>query len=489
MKNEIPDLLRSADVPGWDDTADVLIIGYGISGACAALEARGAGADVLVLERASGGGGASALSAGIFYLGGGTGVQQAVGCDDDADWMYRFLMASTHAPDPRIVRRFCDDSVAHFDWLEEQGVPFERSWYKDKAVIAPTSECLASTGNEKVWPYLEIAPPVPRGHKVAKEGDGGGAVAMNALIARCTDAGVRVRCDSRVNALVRDEAGRIVGVRVRETTGTRHLRARRGVVLAAGGFSMNRELMRRYGSRLPETAEPLGIPNNDGDALLLGLSAGAATQAMDGSIATASLYPPAQLIKGILVNRAGQRFVAEDSYHGRTAECIAEQPDAAAYLIVDGEIFAYPETAGANHRLVDGWETVAEMEAGLGLPAGSLERTLGEYNEAAARGEDPLLHKHTDWLKPLDQGPYAAFDVSYSNSTYAYLTLGGLKTSADAEVLDEAGRPVPGFYAAGACVSSIPQDGKGYASGLSLGPGSYYGRIAGLSAARATLND
>ena len=301
--------------------------------------------------------------------------------------------------------------------------------------------------------------------------------------------GVRVRCDSRVNALVRDEAGRIVGVRVRETTGTRHLRARRGVVLAAGGFSMNRELMRRYGSRLPETAEPLGIPNNDGDALLLGLSAGAATQAMDGSIATASLYPPAQLVKGILVNKAGQRFVAEDSYHGRTAECIAEQPDAAAYLIVDGEIFAYPETAGANHRLVDGWETVAEMEAGLGLPAGSLERTLGEYNEAAARGEDPLLHKHADWLKPLDQGPYAAFDVSYSNSTYAYLTLGGLKTSADAEVLDEAGRPVPGFYAAGACVSSIPQDGKGYASGLSLGPGSYYGRIAGLSAARATLND
>ena len=249
---------------------------------------------MLVLERASGGGGASALSAGIFYLGGGTGVQKAVGCDDDANWMYRFLMASTHAPDPRIVRRFCDDSVAHFDWLEEQGVPFERSWYKDKAVIAPTSECLASTGNEKVWPYFEIAPPVPRGHKVAKEGDGGGAVAMNALIARCTDAGVRARCDSRVNALVRDEAGRIVGVRVRETTGTRHLRARRGVVLAAGGFSMNRELMRRYGSRLPETAEPLGIPNNDGDALLLGLSAGAATQAMDGSIATASLYPPAR---------------------------------------------------------------------------------------------------------------------------------------------------------------------------------------------------
>ena len=80
-----------------------------------------------------------------------------------------------------------------------------------------------------MWPYFEIAPPVRRGHKVAVAGDGGGAAAMNALIARCSEAGVRVRCDSRVNALVREEAGRIVGVR--ETTGTLHLCARRGMLL------------------------------------------------------------------------------------------------------------------------------------------------------------------------------------------------------------------------------------------------------------------
>jgi 3-oxo-5alpha-steroid 4-dehydrogenase len=248
---------------------------------------------------------------------------------------------------------------------------------------------------------------------------------------------------------------------------------------------MNGELMRRYVPQLPETAEALGIPHNDGAALMLGLSAGAATQAMSGTIATASFYPPGQLIKGIVVNRRGERFVAEDSYHGRTAEHIAEQPGAAAYLIVDSEIFAYPQIA---HRLVDGWETVAEMEAGLKLPEGSLQRTMAEYNAAAAQGADPLYNKHPDWVKPLDKPPYAAFDLSYASSTYRFLTLGGLRTTADAEVLDEAGRPIPGFYAAGACVSSIPQDGKGYASGLSLGPGSYFGRIAGLNAARATLN-
>lgn len=480
-----PELLRESQIAAWNDTADVIVIGYGIAGACAALEARRAGADVLVIERASGGGGASALSAGIFYLGGGTAVQKAVGYDDTPEDMFKFLMASTGAPDARMVRRFCDDAAAHFDWLESQGVPFERTYYKDKAVIAPTSDCLASTGNEKAWPYYTFAKPVPRGHKVAKEGDGGGALAMNALIARCADEGVRVATDSQVKALVRDDAGRIMGVRVRQTGGPVHLRARRGVILAAGGFGMNRELMRQYAPRLPETAEALGIPHNDGAALMLGLSAGAATQAMGGTIATSSFYPPGELIKGIVVNKRGERFVAEDSYHGRTAEHIAEQPDAAAWLILDSEIFAYPQI---QHRLVDGWDTVAEMEVGLKLPPGSLQKTMAEYNKAAAQGSDPLWNKHPDWVKPLDKGPYAAFDLSYTSSTYRYLTLGGIRTTAESEVIGEDGLIIPGFYAAGACVSSIPQDGKGYASGLSLGPGSYYGRVAGINAARATLN-
>ncbi|MEZ5597193.1 MAG: FAD-dependent oxidoreductase [Pseudomonadales bacterium] len=486
----IPQLLRADAVDTWTETADVVVIGYGIAGACAALEARQAGADVLVLERASGGGGASALSAGIFYLGGGTAVQNAVGYTDTPDDMFNFLMASTGAPDALLVRRFCDEAAGHFDWLEAQGVPFERTYYKDKAVIAPTSDCLASTGNEKVWPYYLFAAPVPRGHKVAKVGDGGGALATNALIARCAEAGVRVMVDTRVNALVRDAAERICGVRARQTTGEITVRARRGVVLAAGGFGMNGEYMREWCPNFPTTGvNPIGIPHNDGAALELGLSAGAAVQAMSGTIATASFYPPAQLIKGILVNNRGERFVAEDSYHGRTAEYIAEQPDTVAYLVLDSATFAYPENQRAAHRLVDGFETVAEMEAALSLPEGSLRKTLADYNAAAARGEDPLLHKHPDWLQPLDKPPYAAFEVGYNNSMYHYLTLGGIQTNSNAEVLDRHGRAIPGFYAAGACVSSIPQDGKGYASGLSLGPGSYYGRVAGLNAARDAAND
>jgi succinate dehydrogenase/fumarate reductase flavoprotein subunit len=483
--NSIPELAAAADVTEWARTADVVIVGYGIAGACAALEVKRMGGDVLVLERASGGGGASALSTGIFYLGGGTAVQKAFGYDDPPEEMYRFLMASTGARDPVMVRAFCDNSVAHFDWLEAQGVPFERTYHKEKVVRPATSECLCSTGNEKLWPYSEIAAPVPRGHKVACAGDGGGAVVMQAILARCKEADIEALCDSNVTALIAD-GGRIVGVIVRRLGETIAIRARRGVIIAAGGFSMNNEMLAEYAPQVTRaTTRALGTPYNDGAGIRLGQSAGAATQAMNGVIATASFYPPGQLVKGVLVNARGERFVAEDSYHGRTADFVIEQPGGKAWLIVDSEIFAYPEMTAAKHRLVDGWETVEEMEAGLALPTGALQATLAAYNRHAAEGRDPLFFKHKDWLKPLTAGPFAAFDVSFDSSVYAFLTLGGLRTTLRGEVLHENGRVIPGLFAAGACVSSIPQDGKGYASGLSLAPGSYFGRLAGRAAASA----
>lgn len=127
------------------------------------------------------------------------------------------------------------------------------------------------------------------------------------------------------------------------------------MVIASGGFNLNSEMIRRSVPLMSDSAMPLGIPSNDGAGIELGLGVGAATLAMDGIIATASIYPPGQLIKGILVNRNGERFIAEDSYHGRTASYLMEQPAQTAYLILDAEIFAYPEITSAQHALIDGW--------------------------------------------------------------------------------------------------------------------------------------
>ncbi len=484
--NKTCNTIPASAIESWDDHVDVVVVGLGIAGACAALEARQAGADVLVIERASGGGGASALSSGIFYLGGGTAVQAAAGYHDTPTAMYDFLMANGISPDAEIIRSFCDGCVEHFNWLEAQGVPFERSYFPGKAVFLTTTTCLMSTGNEKVWPYRELAEPAPRGHKVAREGENAGSLAMEALLARCAEADIRTRYDSQVTGLIVDDSSRVVGVRLRSHGEEYDVGARRGVILATGGFNMNKEMLNEFMPHMLGNAEPLGVPYNDGAGIVLGQSAGAATQSMSGVIATASFYPPSQLIKGILVNTHGERFVAEDSYHGRTAAFIMEQPGRKAYLILDAEIFAYPElTDFSHHSLVDGWETVEEMEAGLGLPSGALQQTLADYNRDAANGEDPRLHKHPEWLKPLDTGPYAAFDVSFNKSVYLYITLGGLKVNARTEVIAADGSVIPGLFAAGGCASSVSRDGKDYASGLSLGPGSYFGRVAGRLAADA----
>jgi 3-oxo-5alpha-steroid 4-dehydrogenase len=475
--------IRAETVAQWDRSADVVVAGLGIAGLSAALEAHRAGAEVLVVERASGGGGASAASEGIFYLGGGTALQKALGYDESPDNMYAFMRASTTTPDDRKLRMFCDNSAEHFDWLEAQGVPFERRAFTGKAVAVDTGEGLMSTGNEKVWPFREAAKPVLRGHQTqAVPGTRGGIYALRAMLATFEREHVPTLYDTRVTALVVDDHGRICGAKVRGDGNDQMVEARRGVVLATGSFNLNADLTAQNLPVLTKTgSKPLGIDTNDGAGVLLGRSVGAATQGMDGAIATASIYPPAQLIKGIVVNSRGERFVAEDSYHGRLAFAIEQQPDQIAYLILDEEIFAYP--VKGSHTFVDGWETVAEMEAGLGVPAGSLQTTLHVFNADAAAGEDRQLHKHPDWLRPLNPGPYAAFSLSMDTSDYHYMSLGGLRADEHGRALNDAGAAIAGLYAVGACSAHFPQNGGEYASGMSLGPGSFFGRRAGLHAA------
>jgi succinate dehydrogenase/fumarate reductase flavoprotein subunit len=290
--------------------------------------------------------------------------------------------------------------------------------------------------------------------------------------------------DTRVHALVADEAGRIVGLRATLFDEALFIRARKAVILAAGGFGMNAEMVAHYVPSLAPPTYVQGGPNDDGMSILLGMSAGGAARNMEKPFITCPFYPPEQLLKGVLVNAHGKRFVAEDSYHSRTAVISRAQPGGVTYLIVDSAIFAYPRFADMmNQCLVDGFETVDEMEQGLNLPEGSLVQTMDRYNAHAAASEDPEFHKHPDWVAPLTHAPYAAFDLSVGKAVYTGFTLGGLSVSVDAEVLTPAGAAVPGLYAAGACASNIAQDSLGYASGTCIGEASFFGRRAGRHAA------
>jgi len=480
VSTDIPETVNAADVTSWSDEVDVVVVGFGIAGGCAAVSAAAAGARVLVLERAAAAGGTTSMAGGHFYLGGGTAVQQATGHADSADEMYKYLVAVSREPEHDKIRAYCDGSVEHFNWLEDLGFQFERSYFPGKAVIQPNTEGLMFTGNEKVYPFKDQAVPAPRGHKVPVPGDTGGAsMVIDLLLKRAEQLGVQIRYETGATALVQDD-GAVVGVNWKHFNDTGVIRAK-AVVIAAGGFVMNPEMVAAYTPKLAEKPFVLGNTYDDGLGIRLGESAGGATKHMDQVFITAPAYPPSILLTGIIVNKDGQRFVTEDSYHSRTSGFVMDQPDSAAFLIVDEEHLERPEVPLVP--LIDGWETVEEMEAALGIPKGNLVATLNRYNEHAARGEDPDFHKQPEFLAPQDKGPWGAFDLSLGKAMYAGFTVGGLATSVDGEVLGEDGSVIPGLYAAGACASNIAQDGKGYASGTQLGEGSFFGRRAGAHAA------
>jgi 3-oxo-5alpha-steroid 4-dehydrogenase len=481
MSTEIPAAVNADDVTSWSDEVDVVVIGFGIAGGCAAVSAAAAGARVLVLERAAAAGGTTALAGGHFYLGGGTAVQEATGHPDSAEEMYKYLVAVSRQPDHEKIRAYCDGSVEHFDWLEDLGFQFERSYYPEKAVIQPNTEGLMYTGNEKVWPFLEQAVPAPRGHKVPVPGDtGGAAMVIDLLLKRASSLGVQIRYETGATELIVDRSATVTGVAWKHFSETAAVKAN-SVIIAAGGFVMNPDMVATYTPKLAEKPFVLGNTYDDGLGIRMGVSAGGATQHMDQVFVTAPAYPPSILLTGIIVNKLGQRFVAEDSYHSRTSGFVMDQPDSAAFLIVDEAHLQRPQMPLVP--LIDGWETVAEMEAALGIPTGNLVATMERYNSYAARGQDPDFHKQANFLAPQDNGPWGAFDLSLGQAMYAGFTIGGLATSVDGQVLRADGVAVAGLYAVGACASNIAQDGKGYASGTQLGEGSFFGRRAGAHAA------
>jgi 3-oxo-5alpha-steroid 4-dehydrogenase len=491
MSTEIPSTVSAAEVPSWTEEADVLVIGFGMAGGSAAVSAAAAGAKVLVLERAAAAGGTSAMAGGHFYLGGGTAVQEATGHSDSAEEMYKYLVAIARDPELDKIRAYCDGSVEHFNWLEDLGFQFERSYYPGKVVVPPGTEGLSYTGNEKVWPFIEQAKAAPRGHSVPVPGElGGASMVIDLLLKRAADLGVQLRYETGATGLILDDDGAVVGVSWKHFTDTGAIKAK-AVIIAAGGFAMNAEMVEEH---TPALAQPrrtkhhglvapyiLGNPNDDGLGIRMGVSAGGVAKDLDQLFITAAAYPPEILLTGVVVNKDGQRFVAEDSYHSRTSAFVLEQPEQTAYLIVDEAHLQMPEMPLI--KFIDGWETVAEMESALGIPPGNLAATLDRYNEYAAKSEDPDFHKQPDYVAVQDKGPWAAFDLSLGRAMYSGFTMGGLAVTLDGEVTRADGSVIPGLYAAGACASNIAQDGKGYASGTQLGEGSFFGRRAGAHAA------
>ncbi len=462
----------------WDAVADVIVVGLGCAGAAAAIEAARAGAEVLAIERASAGGGTSSMSGGVIYLGGGTPLQKACGFEDSSEEMFKYLMAACGPqPDEPRIRAYVEGSVEHYHWLLEQDVPFKPVFYPHYSGEPPTDDGLVFSGSENAHPFDAIARPAPRGHVPQIPGQAGGLL-MQKLLASVERHRVTVRTDTRAQSLAVEADGRVAGVVVRTYGETATLRARRGVILTAGGFINNPDMLASYAPLLAPCKFHVGSEGDDGSGIRLGMAAGGAAVNMHMGSVSLPIIPPKNLQKGILVNRHGQRFINEDAYYGRLGEYALYRHDGRAYLFLDNETFERP---AIEREIVAVGETVGEVEQALGMPEGSLQQTVNLYNRHAQRGEDPVFGKAAEWITPLVHPPFAALDCTVGGSLYAAFTLGGLRTSADAEVLTTDGDVIPGLYAAGRTAASLAA--PGYASGISIGDGTFFGRRAGRAAA------
>lgn len=249
--------VMASSISSWDHEADVVIAGYGVAGAAAAVEATRSGAEVLVLERTGSWGGAAAMAGGFIYLGGGTPLQTACGFTDSVDNMAAFLnVAMGPGADENRIADYCAGSVAHFDWLVGCGVPFKAEFFSEPGWEPMGDQGLMYSGGENSYPFNTIATPAPRGHvpqmQNKKQGEASaGYMLMKPLVETATAASARALYDVRVQCLIVESDGRVVGLRARQYGTEMTIKARTGVVLATGSFAYNDAMVSHYAPGSP----------------------------------------------------------------------------------------------------------------------------------------------------------------------------------------------------------------------------------------------
>lgn len=524
----------------WDESADVVVVGFGGAGACAAIEAAESGASVLVLDRFSGGG-ATALSGGVVYAGGGTEQQRAAGVPDTPQAMFDYLSQEVgDAVSAATLHRFCADSAAMLAWLAERGVPFDATLCPYKTSYPTNRHYLYYSGSE--LSYRHLAPPAPRGHRTRGRGASGG-VFYARLAAAVRARGVLVRPQTTAQRLVTDDDGRVVGVECRtlrdapawarlshrvlhrwsvkpglylpalgralhrpvawlERRYGRPVRiaARQGVVLSAGGFVFNREMMGEH-APLYRGGLRLGTVGDDGSGIRLGTAAGGDTGHLDRVTLWRFLTPPAALLHGVLVDAAGRRVCDESRYGAAIGDAVLRCPDRRAWLLVDRDVLAAArrQLRGQTlwfQRLQMWWvlrldraagSTLAAVAARAGVDPAGLAATVEAYHAAAAAGAPDPAGKPEELVRPLTRPPFSLIDMSVRArlaTPAPMLTLGGLRVDeTTGQVRRADGGAVPGLYAAGRTAVGICS--RSYVSGLSLADCVYSGRRAGRHAATA----
>ena len=487
---------------------DVIVVGGGNAGMCAALAAREEGAHVLVLEKApeTWRGGNGFFTAGGFRfafksfeelceLVGDLSDEEKASMEVDPyteDQFYDDLMRVTEdCADPDMAMLVVRESQATVRWMRDRGIRwipmFGRQAYK--------------VGNKfRFWGGLVL------------EAVGGGPELIDMAYASAAKAGIEARFEAKATRLLTDDRGAVTGVVVRTPAGTEPVAAR-AVVLAAGGFEANPEMRTRYLGRNWELARVRGTPYNTGDAIRMALEIGALpwghwsgchsvqwdlNAPWHGDRKVGDNFQKHSYPLGLMVNLQGERFVDEGAdfrnyTYVKYGRAVIEQPRRTAFQIFDQKVlhllreeYRIREVTKAEDATLEGLARKLEIDVEGFVRTVTAYNTAvqpGTYNPAVkdGKGTRGLTPPKSNWALPLDAPPY----VGYAVTTGISFTFGGLKITERAQVVDCEQRPIPGLYAAGELVGGLFY--HNYPGGAGLMAGSVFGRTAGRAAAQATL--
>jgi fumarate reductase flavoprotein subunit len=458
--------VQSAEGIVFDIQTQVLIIGAGAAGLCAALAAHEAGAEVVVVERDRALRGSTALSAGLIPAA-GTRFQRELGIVDDSAAFAADIQRKAHGEaDPAIVEIVAHQAAPAVEWLADRhGLPF-------------------SVVHDFDYPGHSAR----RMHGLPSRS---GAELISRLAAATEAAGIPVLIEATATVLFAEINGLVAGVEVERPNGMRERIGCGALVLACSGYGGNPELVRRY---IPEMRDALyfGHAGNRGDALLWGERLGAASRFLTsyqghGSVA----HPHGILITwaamtegGFQVDLDGRRFSDESQGYSEQAAIVLRNRDGAAFHIFDERIagiarqfedFRAAEAAAA----VLSADTAEELAARGRLPAAALAETFAEVTRlklGAAMDKFGRDFRGAPALFP----PFKAVRVTGA----LFHTQGGLAIDAHARVLTADVAPLPNVFAAGGAAAGVSgATAAGYLSGNGLLTATVLGRIAGAHAA------
>jgi flavocytochrome c len=458
--------------------ADVIVLGGGIAGLSAALEAGATGRSVLVIDANSVGGG-HAVKAGGFALV-GTPLQEKKGYRDSPEIAERDLLVWGEDADPKWVRRYVQDSRTKVhDWLTGFGVR---------------------------WSFILDTPEhsVPRFHFA-------NGSALNVVVpmmrAAFTEANLDFRWNTEATALI-SQHGAVRGVRVRDLrTGLTDDLLAPVVIIATGGWQNDLAFVRReWRGNVPAPARLYSGAGQfaTGGGIRLGREAGAATIRMDHQVTFSTGLPDprdptgtraliSQNPSAIWVNSSGRRFISETAPSKVADETVLKQTPATHWLVFDADglrtlrirdavWLGNPEgieplkTAG----LIRQADSITALAAEAGLPAASLEATVKRWNASVMAGSDADFSRFSPGrpdatARELRTAPFYALQLFPMTRK----SMGGLAIDADTRVVDTAGRPIPGLYAVGEVTGVAGINGSYGGEGTFLGPSVFLGRIAG----------